>query len=118
MRAAFALLIAFAAALPAAAATPPAATDCLITRSITQTTVGPDKHYYVRTMGRQWWRNTMECPVLAAGRAVVHTSPIGKQCKGDIVQVVDFALGGINFGGCGFGNWEPVDGPPKDAPKK
>jgi len=59
----------------------------------------------------------MECPGLAPGRALVHVSPIGSQCRGDIVQVVDFMLGGISFGGCGMGGWEQVDGPPGKTAK-
>lgn len=93
-------------------------TECLQTRSIQQTTIGPDNRYYARTAGKTWWRNTMDCPVLEPHRAIVHTSPIGSQCRGDIIQIVDFSMGGVNFGACGLGRWERVPGPPgKDAPK-
>ena len=91
--------------------------DCLATRSIQQAQAGPDGKWYARTRDGKWWRNRMECPGLAPRRALVHVSPIGSQCRGDIVQVVDFTLGGINFGGCGLGDWEQVDGPPKPAKK-
>jgi hypothetical protein len=97
----------------------PAVQACLNTRSIQQAEAGNDHHWYARLRDGSWWRNRMECAGLARGRALVHSSPIGSQCSGDIVQVVDFTLGGINFGGCGLGDWERVDGPPdKAAPKK
>ena len=100
---------AMAADAPAPAAKP---VDCLQTRSITQAQPGSDHHWYAKTRDGKWYRNAMECPSLGLGRALVHVSPIGSQCRGDIVQVVDFTLGGMNFGGCGMGRWEPVDGLP------
>ena len=117
------LLAALAAAAPALAASEPAAKgqriECVVTRNIQQSQAGPDSKWYVRLRDRSWWRNTMECPGLSPRRALVHTSPIGSQCRGDIVQVVDFTMGGVSFGGCGLGSWERVDGPPpKERPKK
>ncbi|WP_152417253.1 hypothetical protein [Sandarakinorhabdus sp. AAP62] len=110
------LAAALVAAFPAVAAErAPAASkpvDCLVTRNIQQSQAGPDRKWYVRLRDRTWWRNTMECPGLSPRRALVHTSPIGNQCRGDIVQVVDFTMGGVSFGGCGLGSWEQVDGPP------
>ncbi len=96
----------------------PAVQSCLNTRSIQQAQPGADKHWYARLRDGSWWRNRMDCPALGLGRALVHSSPIGSQCRGDIVQVVDFTLGGINFGGCGLGDWERVDGPPAKTAKK
>jgi hypothetical protein len=86
--------------------------DCLLSRNIAQTQASNDRHWYARTRDGKWWRNTMECPGLAPRRALVHTSPIGSQCRGDVVQVVDFTMGGVNFGGCGLGDWERVETPP------
>ena len=86
--------------------------DCLQTRSILQAQAAPDGKWYARLRDGRWWRNTMECPTLQPRRALVHSSPIGSQCRGDIVQVIDFNMGGVNFGGCGFGSWERVAGPP------
>jgi hypothetical protein len=117
------LAAALAAAFPAVAAeSVPAKAkqlDCLVTRNIQQSQPGLDRKWYVRLRDRTWWRNTMECPGLSPRRALVHTSPIGSQCRGDIVQVVDFTMGGVSFGGCGLGSWEQVDGPPakEKAPK-
>ena len=91
--------------------------DCLQTRSILQAQAAPDGKWYARLRDGRWWRNTMECPTLQPRRALVHSSPIGSQCRGDIVQVIDFNLGGVNFGGCGFGSWERVAGPPPKPPK-
>ncbi len=91
--------------------------ECLQTRSISQAEAAKDQHWYARTRDGKWYRNNMECPGLAPGRALVHVSPIGSQCRGDIVQVVDFMLGGISFGGCGMGGWEQVDGPPGKTAK-
>lgn len=118
-----ALLLAALVAVPAIAqpeAQPqkPATQDCLITRNIMQAQAGADRHWYARLRDGSWWRNRMDCPTLAPRRALVHVSPIGSQCRGDIVQVVDFTLGGVNFGGCGLADWEKVDGPPKAKPKK
>ena len=97
----------------------PTVQTCLNTRSIQQAEAGADSHWYARLRDGSWWRNRAECPGLARGRAMVHSSPIGSQCRGDIVQIVDFTLGGVNFGGCGLGDWERVDGPPgKAKPKK
>ena len=116
--------LAFAAPAMAADAAPakpaaPLVQECLITRSIQQTQVGSDGKWYARRNDRSWWRNTMDCPSLSPRRAMVHTSPIGSQCRGDIVDIVDFTAGGISFGGCALGRWERVDGPPgKDAPAK
>jgi hypothetical protein len=111
---------ALAADPPASPASPPPATkDCLITRNIADTGAYPDGHWYAKLRDKTWWRNTMSCPGLAPNRALIHTSPIGSQCRGDVVQVVDFGLGGVAFGGCGLGSWEKVDGPPgKDARRK
>jgi hypothetical protein len=95
----------------------PASQSCLVTRNIQTAQAGLDRHWYARMRDGSWWRNTMDCPALAPRRALVHVSPIGSQCAGDIVQVVDFTLGGVNFGGCGLGDWERVDGPPKAKPK-
>jgi hypothetical protein len=115
------LAAALAAAFPAAAQDAPKSpvdpapkkmVDCLQTRSIQQAQAANDRHWYVRMRDGKWYRNTMDCPGLALRRALVHVSPIGSQCRGDIVQVVDFTLGGVSFGGCGLGSWEPVDGPP------
>lgn len=117
-------LAALVAAVPALAgenppARPqPATRECLLTRDIQQTQMGTDGKYYARLRDKSWWRNSMDCPVIAPRRAMVHTSPIGNQCRGDIVEIVDFTMGGVSFGGCGLGSWERVDGPPgKDAPK-
>lgn len=117
------IFVALACAAPALAADAPAVKpklqDCLITRSIQQTQTGYDGQYYARLRDRSWWRNTMICPGLHPRRALVHTSPIGSQCRGDIVQVVDFTMGGVSFGGCGLGSWERLDGPPNmDRPGK
>ena len=118
------ILAALVAAVPALAGEEPAARpkimqkDCLITRNIAQAQAGYDGKWYARLRDRSWWRNTMECPGLHPRRALVHTSPIGNQCRGDIVNVVDFIMGGVSFGGCGLGSWERVDGPPTDQPPK
>lgn len=125
--AAAALAVALPAAAPATAQDAPNSkpagktvaktVDCLQTRSIQQATAGSDRHWYARLRNGQWYRNTMDCPGLWPRRALVHVSPIGSQCRGDIVQVVDFTMGGVSFGGCGLGSWEPVDGPPDKKPK-
>ena len=117
------ILAALACAAPALAADAPPAKPklqaCLTTRNIQQTQTGYDGQYYARLRDRSWWRNTMECPGLSPRRALVHTSPIGSQCRGDIVQVVDFTMGGVSFGGCGLGSWERLDGPPNmDRPPR
>ena len=110
---------AFAASDGPAAARGPGVQDCLISRNIQQTQAGFDGKWYARMRDRTWWRNTMECPGLAPRRALVHTSPIGSQCRGDIVQVVDFTMGGVFIGGSGLGTWERMDGPPpKDQPPR
>lgn len=115
------LVAALLAAAPAAAeddAAKPAVKDCLPTRGIQQAEAGRDNHWYARLRDGSWWKNSMECPGLAPRRALVHSSPIGSQCRGDIVQVVDFTMGGINFGGCGLGEWQRVPGPPGKPAKK
>ena len=120
------LIVALACAAPALASDPAPAKpknapvrDCLITRNIQQTQSGYDGRYYARLRDRSWWRNTMICPGLHPRRALVHTSPIGSQCRGDIVQVVDFTMGGVSFGGCGLGAWERLEGlPPPDRPPR
>ncbi|WP_156255590.1 hypothetical protein [Sandarakinorhabdus oryzae] len=119
------ILAALAVATPALAADKPpappagpAVQDCLITRNIQQTDVGRDGKWYARLRNKSWWRNSMDCPALSPRRAMVHTSPIGSQCRGDIVEIVDFTMGGVSFGGCGLGRWERVDGPPGKEPRK
>ena len=115
------LLAATFAAVPAVADDSPATTvvrDCLPTRSIMQTQAGIDRHWYARLRDGSWWKNRMECPGLAPRRALVHSSPIGSQCRGDVVQVVDFTMGGVNFGGCGLGDWERVNGLPTKPAKR
>lgn len=102
-----------------AASTGPEKISCLVSRNIQQMQAGIDRKWYARTSGGKWWRNTMECPTLSPGRALVHSTPIGNQCAGDIVQVVDFMMGGLNFGGCALGDWERVDKPaPSREPRK
>ena len=101
------------------AAEAPEVQSCLTTRSIQQAYAGIDGKWYARVSGNKWWRNRMECAALRPPRGLVHTSPIGSQCKGDIVQVVDFGLGGVNFGGCALDDWERVDKPaPQRPPRK
>jgi hypothetical protein len=117
------ILAALVAAAPALAADDPPAqpkrVDCLISRNIQQSQAGYDGKWYVKLRDRSWWRNTAQCPGLHPRRALVHTSPIGSQCRGDIVEVVDFTMGGVSFGGCGLGSWERLDGPPpKDQPPR
>lgn len=107
-----------AAAGQSAARPAPKPFDCLQTRSIRQAQAASDGRWYARTNGGKWYRNNMECPALAPRRALVHVSPIGSQCRGDIVQVIDFTLGGVNYGGCGLGSWEQVDGPPAKKPSR
>lgn len=124
IRNALILAILVCAAPALAAENPPvkpsgaAAQDCLITREIQQTVVGRDGQWYARLRNKSWWRNSMDCPVLSPHRVVVHSSPIGSQCRGDIVQIVDFSMGGVSFGGCGLGKWERADGPPPKEPAK
>ncbi|OSZ72723.1 hypothetical protein CAP39_05305 [Sphingomonas sp. IBVSS1] len=115
------LLFALVVAVPARAdddATKSAIKDCLPTRNIQQAQAGIDRHWYVRLRDGSWWRNAMMCPGLAPRRALVHSSPIGSQCRGDIVQVVDFTMGGVNFGACGLGDWERVAGLPTKPAKR
>jgi hypothetical protein len=115
----FAALAAAAPTLAQEAAAPAAKTQsCITTRQIQQTVAAPDRHWYAKLRNGSWWRNNMICPGLAPRRALIHNSPIGSQCRGDIVQVVDFSIGGVNFGGCGLGDWEQVEGPPKQQPSK
>lgn len=113
------ILAALAAAAPALAqdGAKPQTQSCITTRQIQQAQAGPDRHWYARMRDGTWWRNNMECATLAPRRALVHNSPIGSQCRGDIVQVVDFTMGGVNFGGCGLGDWEKVSGPPAKPAK-
>lgn len=115
------LLLAALAATPAVAQDAPKSpvkpVDCLQTRSIMQAEAASDRHWYAKTRDGKWFRNNMECPSLAPYRALVHVSPIGSQCRGDIVQVVDFTMGGISFGGCGLGSWEEVEGLPGKVKK-
>ncbi len=113
-----ALLVAAPAAAGDDAPAKPAVQSCLPTRSIAQSQAAHDGHWYARLRDGSWWRNKMECPGLAPRRALVHNSPIGSQCRGDIVQIVDFTMGGINFGGCGLGDWERVAGLPAKPGKK
>jgi len=96
----------------------PETRECLQTRAILQAQAGADHFWYARLRDGRWWRNNMDCPTLEPRRGLIHTSPIGSQCRGDIVQVVDFNLGGMNFGGCGLGQWERVAGPPAKPAKK
>lgn len=102
-----------------AASAGPETVPCLPTRNIQQAQAGIDGKWYVRMSGGKWWRNRMECAALRPPRGLVHTSPIGSQCKGDVLQVVDFSMGGMQFGGCAFDDWERVDKPaPTRPPKK
>ncbi|WP_164157282.1 hypothetical protein [Sandarakinorhabdus rubra] len=119
------LALALAAAVPAAAQDTPAApvpaetANCLISRTIAQAHAGIDRHWYARTRDGKWWRNAMDCPTLIPPRSFVFSSPIGSQCSGDIVQIVDFTMGGLNFGSCGLRKWERVEKPaPQRAPRR
>lgn len=116
------ILAALTAATPAladdGALKAPATQDCLVSRNILQAQAGFDGKWYARLRNGNWWRNSMNCPILKPRRALVHTSPIGSQCRGDIVNVVDFSAGGVFYGGCGLGTWERVASPPPKPPKR
>lgn len=98
-------LLLIAAAPPPAPRQPldPAVTrDCIDLRQIRESKMGPGT-YDVR-VGRDWWRNTAECPALGSNRAIVTSTPAGRLCRGDIATIVEPQLG-FSYGGCGLGNW-------------
>ena len=106
---------------PALAADPPAppkpaaeTRSCIDNREIRSSRISRTAGYFVQTRNG-WWRNAIgQCGLMRPDSVLVTQSTMNRQCRGDIVQMVDrmtqFALGA-----CGLSDWEKVDGPPADA---
>ncbi len=98
----------------AASGTPPKTVLCLNNRDIrTRVTTAADGYFAQTSQG--WWRNTgAACSAYAPSRTLVTRSIENRQCRGDLVVVVDL-LSRMEFGSCALGDWVRVDAPP---PKK
>ena len=114
MRIVLAVLLAILAT-PVVAAQPPTSKNCIANRDIKAKKLSAETGYYVQT-SRGWWRNTASCPAFGPDRALVTRSNNDQQCSGDIVEAID-PFSRINYGGCGLGRWEKVDGPPVPGAK-
>jgi hypothetical protein len=103
-----ALLLAAASTIPAPATESPASgqQDCLSNRDIKGRRLSAEKGYFART-SRGWWRNLAACPAYGPNRALITRSLNDRQCRGDIVSVVD-PFTRMEFGGCGLGAWQQV----------
>jgi hypothetical protein len=110
-------------ATPALAADPPAppattaapeTRTCIDNRDIRSSRFSRTGGYYVQTRNG-WWRNAAgQCGLIRPDSIIVTQSTQNRQCRGDIVQVMD-RLTRFTVGACGLSDWEKVDGPPKDA---
>lgn len=108
------LLACTAASAPVIAAEPaPATQDCLNNKDIRAKRLSAEQGYYAQTR-TGWWHNTgAACPAFAKNRALVTRSTSNRQCKGDVVEIVD-PFSRIAYGGCTLGAWERVAAPPAD----
>lgn len=85
-----------------------AATSCLpVSRSISSRRVG-DRTILFRVNARETWRNDMpaQCGGIDKNAAMVTQTPIGRLCKGDIVNFVDLRTG-FSAGACPLGAFVP-----------
>lgn len=80
--------------------------DCLPNRDIKARRLSAEKGYFART-SRGWWRNLGACPAYGPNRALITRSLSDRQCRGDIVTIVD-PFTRMEFGGCGLGAWQKV----------
>jgi hypothetical protein len=102
-------LLLLASAMPALAAeAPPAAPqECLANRDIKARRMTAEQGYFART-NAGWWRNLgPACAVYGRNRALITRSLNVRQCRGDVVSVVD-PFSRMEFGGCGLGAWQRV----------
>ena len=98
-------------AAPATAATDPVVKTCISNRDIRAKRLSAGDGYFVQTP-QGWWRNTgAACPAFAKDRALITRGNSDRQCRGDMVAVVD-PLSRIEYGGCVLGGWERVTAPP------
>lgn len=102
-------LLLLAITMPAIAAETPQAgpQECLANRDIKARRMTAEKGYYART-SRGWWHNLgPACPAYGPNRALITRSLNDRQCRGDVVTVVD-PFTRMEFGGCGLGAWQQV----------
>jgi len=102
-------LLLLAAAMPALAAEAPPAEpqECLANRDIKARRMTAEQGYFVRT-NRGWWHNLgPACAAYGRNRALITRSLNDRQCRGDVVSVVD-PFSRMEFGGCGLGAWQRV----------
>lgn len=102
-------LLLLATAMPALAAEPPPAEqqECLANREIKARRMTAEQGYFART-SRGWWRNLgPACAAYGRNRALITRSLNDRQCRGDVVSVVD-PFSRMEFGGCGLGAWQRV----------
>ena len=101
---------------PALAAPPvgPHTQDCIENRDIRARRQSAEDGYFVQTR-QGWWRNTAGgCPLYKRNGILVTQSPQNRQCRGDVVQVVDPMLF-FTIGSCPLGAWERIEQPPASA---
>ena len=102
-------LLLFGLAIPALGAdVPPSRSqECLANRDIKARRMTAEKGYFART-SLGWLRNLgPACAAYGPNRALVTRSLNDRQCRGDVVSVVD-PFSRIEFGGCALGAWEQV----------
>jgi hypothetical protein len=95
-----------APATPAAASAVAVQQDCLPNRDIKVRRLSAEQGYFART-SRGWWRNLALCPAYGPNRALITRGLSDRQCRGDIVTIVD-PFTRMEFGGCGLGAWQQV----------
>lgn len=107
-------LLLIATAAPAIAAAPPNAApalaapqECLANRDIKARRMTAEQGYFARTSAG-WWHNLgPSCSAYGRDRVLITRSLNDRQCRGDVVSVVD-PFSRIEFGGCGLGAWQRV----------
>lgn len=82
---------------------------CLLTRNIQESRMIDANTLLVRENASRWHRVSLPqpCTPFADNRIIVWRSPQGQACAGDPFEVID-PIGGINFGACILGAFQPV----------
>jgi len=108
MRTLATLMLIMMAAPALAGATPATGSqECLANRDIKTRRMTAEKGYFART-SKGWWHNLgPSCAAYDPNRVLITRSLNDRQCRGDIVSVVD-PFSRIEFGGCALGAWDQV----------
>jgi len=86
--------------------TPGKPESCIQQTFIDQTDMFDGAILYRMKTGQDYLNRPPQCSQLRPNRGIISSTPSSSICRGDIIQVVDFASR-FNYGGCGLGDFVP-----------